>query len=391
MTAAAAPETAAQAQPFWAELPLTDRARYLLRTAQVSLDIAPDLVCFLVAERGLTPAEAWTLELLPGVDGLHWAARAGRDALAPERVRARTPLARGRRGVLAREPVGVVAVRGSPRAPWAAPLERVAVALMAGNGVLLSPTPAAERMLWCFERAGLPAGVVALAEDLSPAARTFDDAAAGLEAKGPMLVLADADLERAAAAAAWGAFAAGGRLPAGVARVLVARGVLDAFCARAAVRVPDASAVRVDLDRHDPLATAPDPGAVLPVLAVDGEEDGLALAAAGPPAGGASVWSQDAEKAARMARAVPAPVVWVNDHASPVRPRPLVRFDEATRPVLHARGGPTPWWPPQDAALARALEAAANLLYGRDADRAGALRAGARPLLRLTARRGGRP
>ena len=232
---------------------------------------------------------------------------------------------------------------------------------------------------------------MSVAADFGGAARTFDDAAAGLEAKGPMLVLADADLERASAAAAWGAFAAQGCLPAGVARVFAAREVAEAFAARAAVRSPAGADVRGGLAVDDPLVGDVDPGPVLPVVPVASDEEGLALAAAGPAGGGASVWSSDAEKAARMARAVPAPVVWVNDHASPVRPRPLTRFDEVTRPVIHARGGPTPWWPPQDAALVRAMRATATMLYGRDADRAAALRDGLRPLLRLTARRGGRP
>jgi acyl-CoA reductase-like NAD-dependent aldehyde dehydrogenase len=391
MTAVAQGPAAAQAQPFWAELPPADRGRYLIRAAQVMLDVSSELVRFLGEAHGRTPAEAWALELLPAVDALHWAARAGQDALAAERIPAFTALGRTRRGELRREPLGLVAVRGSERAPWAWPIEHVAAALMAGNGVLLAPSPAGERIARCFERAAVPEGIVSVAADLGPATRTFDDATAGLEAKGPMLVLADADLDRAAAAAAWGAFAAGGRLPAGVARVLVAREVAEAFAARAAIRAPDPAAVRGALAAADPLVAEADPGAVLPVVAVADDEEGLALAAAGPAGGGASVWSEDDEKAARMARAVPAPVVWVNDHASPIRPRPLSRFDEVTRPVLHARGGPTPWWPPQDAALVRALRATATMLYGRDADRAAALRDGLRPLLRLTARRGGRP
>jgi acyl-CoA reductase-like NAD-dependent aldehyde dehydrogenase len=382
---------AARVQPFWAELPPADRGRYLIRAAQVMLDVSVELVPFLGEHHGRTPTEAWALELLPGVDALHWAARAGRDALAPERIPARTPLGRGRHGRLAREPLGLVSVRPSERAPWAWPLERIGVALMAGNGVLLPASPTAERLVRCFDRAGLPEGIVSPVVALPAVARAFDDAAAGLESKGPMLVLADADLERAAAAAAWGAFAARGRLPAGVARALVAAEVADAFAARVTRRARDPAAVRPGLAPDDPAARAADPGAVLPIVPVADDEEGLALAAVGPVAGGASVWSQDAERAGRMARAVPAHVVWVNDHASPLRPRPPARFDEATRPVVHATGGVTPWWPPQDAALARALRATGTLLYGRDADRAGALRDGLRPLLRLTARRGGRP
>jgi hypothetical protein len=41
------------------------------------------------------------------------------------------------------------------------------------------------------------------------------------------------------------------------------------------------------------------------------------------------------------------------------------------------------WWHPYDESMGRALHSAAQLLYGRDADKAGALRRGAGPLLRL--------
>jgi acyl-CoA reductase-like NAD-dependent aldehyde dehydrogenase len=391
----AVPSAAAQAQPFWAELPLADRGRYLRRTAQVILDVSAELAGLLERQHGRTRAEAWALELLPAVDALHWAASAGEAALRARRIGPATPLGRGRRAVAVRGPLGVVAVRGSERAPWAWPLERVAVALMAGNGVLLPRSSAADAMARLFERAGLPEGIVSLAgpDELGEAVRTFDDAAAGLEAKGPMLVRADADVERAAAAAVWGAFAGGGRLAAGVARVLAAREVAERLAVRAGQLAPESGAVRGGVTSDDPAVHDPDPGAVLPVVPVADDEEALALAAAGPPGGAASVWSADRDRAARMARALAFPVVWIDDHASAARPRSPERFDEATRGALHATGrlrGSAPWWPPQDPGLARALESIALLLYGREADRARALRKGARPLLRLAGRVTGR-
>ena len=41
------------------------------------------------------------------------------------------------------------------------------------------------------------------------------------------------------------------------------------------------------------------------------------------------------------------------------------------------------WWHPYDESLGKGLHAAAQLLYGRDADKAAALRRGAGPMLRL--------
>lgn len=357
---------AAEAQPFWAALPLRDRARYLHRAAQVVLDVSSELVAFLAREHGRTPGEAWTLDLAPGIDALHWAAAMGERALGARRVRPRTPLARGRRTHLVRVSVGLVGVRPGPRAPWAWPLEHIGVALMAGNGVLLPDDGAGDRLVRVFERAGVPDGIVSLGspEELAAAAVLLDDAAAGLEDPGPMLVLADAEIGRAGAAAAWGAFAAQGRVPAGVARVLVSREVAERLGRDVADRAPR--------------------GGALDVLPVSGEEEALSLAAAGPRGGGASVWSADAGRAARMARSLDFPVVWVNDHATPVPPRSPAAFDRVTRVSLHGGSGYAPWWGSIDPVLAGAT---ATLLYGRERDRAVALRAGARPLLRLAARR----
>ncbi len=380
-------EAAQDAQPFWAALPLGDRARYLRRAAQVVLDVASELSAFLVREHPRTPAEAWALELLPSVDALHWSARAGQRALAPQRVRPHTPLTRLRRTQVVRTPLGVAGVRGSVRAPWAWPMERVGVALMAGNGVLIAPSPAAERMVRVWERAGVPDGLVALAGDgdLDALRRVWDDAAAGLERKGPMLVRADADVGRAAAAAARGAFGAGGRLPAGVAWAWVAQSVAEPFAARIRARAPAGAEIL-------PPGSEPpreEPAAVLGITAVQGDEEAIAGAGALPRGGGASVWSRDADRARRIARALNAPGVWVNDHAAPIRPRSYGGFEEATRPAVLAQstpGGPMRFWPTDDPGLPRALAAAGTLLYGRDADRAAALRDGARPAGRLLAR-----
>ncbi len=351
------------AQAYWSVLGLEARSAYVRRAAQVVLDVAGELVGFLGREHGRGPDQAWALELLPGVDALHWAAGAAPHALAPRRVRAHTPLARGRRARLVRAPVGTVGVVPSPRAPWAWPLEHAGVALMAGNGVVLRASPAAERIVRVWERAGVPEGLVVLGseEDLARADVVRDDGAAHRDAPGPMLVLRDAGLERAARAAAW---AADPGVPAGVAQVLVARDVADAF-ARALARVG---------------------GEGVPIEPVVDTEEALTRAAAGPPAGGASVWSDDRAQALRVAGALTAHVVWINDHANPAGPRSPEAFTAVTRPALHVGAGPAPWWPPRDAALARALATTAALLYGRESDRAGALRDGIRPLLRVAGR-----
>src|SRR5690606_37255716 len=62
------------------------------------------------------------------------------------------------------EPLGVIGVIAPWNYPWSIPLSEVAMALMAGNGVVLKPaslTPLlGEQIRALFERAGVPEGLV---------------------------------------------------------------------------------------------------------------------------------------------------------------------------------------------------------------------------------------
>ena len=104
------------------------------------------------------------MEILPAVETLQWLAEHGPRILAGERIRfSRTqhPIKRGRWSY---EPLGVIGVIGPAAEPFATPLGDVAVALMAGNGVVLKPSPhaalAGERIARIFARAGLPEGLL---------------------------------------------------------------------------------------------------------------------------------------------------------------------------------------------------------------------------------------
>ena len=74
----------AEVQPFWAQLTLADRARYLERAAQVVIDESDEIRDLLVREQGKPRNEAFSMELLPTIDALHWIAREGLEILADE-------------------------------------------------------------------------------------------------------------------------------------------------------------------------------------------------------------------------------------------------------------------------------------------------------------------
>ena len=253
-------EAVAKVQPFWSQLTLRDRARYMERAAQVLIDESDEIRDLIVAEQGKPRNEAFSMEILPTIDALHWIAREGQDLLADEKVRMPQLFLKTKQTAFTYEPLGVIAVISPWNYPWSIPLGEIAMALMAGNGVVLKPaslTPLiGERIGRVLERAGVPEGLVrvihgpgtgpALVE--SSVAKVFFtgsvDAGRGvgeacarqlkgsvleLGGKDPMIVLPDANLDHAIAGALWGGFANAGQTCSGIERVYVLDEVAERF------------------------------------------------------------------------------------------------------------------------------------------------------------------
>src|SRR5262249_19269487 len=158
--------------------------------------------------------------------------------------------------------------------PWSIPFGEVAIALMAGNGVVLKPaslTPLlGERIRSVFERGGVPEGLVrglhggggvggAVCRSSvgkgfftgsvetgrrvgRVCARQLKGSVLELGGKDPMIVCADADLPNAVSGAVWGGFANAGQTCSGIERVYVMREVADSFLAGV---VREAAALRL--------------------------------------------------------------------------------------------------------------------------------------------------
>jgi acyl-CoA reductase-like NAD-dependent aldehyde dehydrogenase len=490
---AAAVAEAAEVQRLWAQLRLTDRARYLTRAAQAVIDEWDDLAGVIVAEQGRPLAEAQTMELLPAVETLQWLAEAAPRVLAPERVGLSRTLQPVKRARLTFEPLGVVAVLTPGAEPFATPLGDVAVALMGGNGVVLHPSPlaalAAERIGRVFARAGLPEGLLQIVHGGAEAARALVSAPqiahvrftgssqAGRDVgeacarelkratievggKDPMLVLADANLPRAVAGAVWGAFANAGQSGGSLARayalaeraerftagvVAGARGLTvghprdphteigpllaadrverlvafidEAVAAGATLHCGGpvqvgrlggaffAPAVLTGVPRDARLLREDAPGPWIAIDEVASEGEGIARCNASGAGLGASVWTADPHKGARIAQEIRAGMVWMNDHvvsrAEPQLPwgavhgsgigraRGAVALRASVEPKLvtwDPPAGRMPWWQPYDASLVAAWRALARLRSVRDADREKGWRSGAAPLARVAMR-----
>jgi acyl-CoA reductase-like NAD-dependent aldehyde dehydrogenase len=252
----------AQVQPFWAQLTLRDRARYLERAAQVLIDEADEIRDLIVTEQGKPRVEAFSMEILPTIDALRWIAHEGQVILADEKVPMPQMFLKTKHSAFTYEPLGVIAVIAPWNYPWSIPFGEVAMALMAGDGVVLKPaslTPLiGERIGRVFERAGVPEGLVRVVHGPGTGsalvrssvakvfftgsvetgrgvgeecARQLKGSVLELGGKDPMIVLPDANLEHAIAGALWGGFANAGQTCSGIERVYVMREVSERFVA----------------------------------------------------------------------------------------------------------------------------------------------------------------
>ncbi|HEY3435363.1 MAG TPA: aldehyde dehydrogenase family protein, partial [Solirubrobacterales bacterium] len=129
----------ARIQPAWAELPAKTRAAYMKRAADALLDDIDEIAKLLSEEQGKPLTESYTMELLPTVDALHWCAKQGPKILADEKVPMTQAFTLSKKGRFSYEPIGVVGVIAPWNYPWSIPFGEVAIALMAGNGVVLKP------------------------------------------------------------------------------------------------------------------------------------------------------------------------------------------------------------------------------------------------------------
>src|SRR5215211_7509399 len=154
----------AEVQPFWAQLSLADRARYMRRAADVILEEMDEIAELLTREQGKPRTESYTMELLPTVDLLHWCADEGPEILADEKISYPQLFLKTKRSFFSYEPIGVVGVIAPWNYPWSIPLGEIAIALMAGNGVIFKPASLTallgERIQAIFEKGGLPEGLL---------------------------------------------------------------------------------------------------------------------------------------------------------------------------------------------------------------------------------------
>jgi acyl-CoA reductase-like NAD-dependent aldehyde dehydrogenase len=234
--------------------------RYMARLAQ------------LVHEETGKPLDDAKLEVILAILHIDWAARHAQRVLRPRRVRSGL-FSLHQAGTVEYQPLGVIGVIGPWNYPVFTPVGSIAYALAAGNAVVFKPselTPATGNWLvQSFTEAlgifGEPLPVLqlvtgtgstgeALARSgvakiaftgsaatarkvMAAAADTLTPVIVECGGKDALLVSADADLDAAADAAAWGAMSNAGQTCIGIERVYVADAVYHSFLERLTQRV----------------------------------------------------------------------------------------------------------------------------------------------------------
>jgi acyl-CoA reductase-like NAD-dependent aldehyde dehydrogenase len=256
------------AQPVWEAYGFEGRARILSRAQKWVMDNADRIIATICSETGKTYEDASLAEIGYAGNAFGFWAKNASEYLADERVRSSQLLVKGKRLVLRYRPLGLIGVIG----PWNYPLTNsfgdCIPALAAGNSVILKPsevTPLTSLLMAeGLRECGLPEDVLQIATGrgetgaalidhvdmimftgstrtgrkvAEAAARRLIPASLELGGKDPMIVLADADLERAANFATYYSMQNAGQTCISIERAYVEAPVYDEFVAKVSDKV----------------------------------------------------------------------------------------------------------------------------------------------------------
>jgi acyl-CoA reductase-like NAD-dependent aldehyde dehydrogenase len=387
------------AQPSWESYGFDGRARVLLRAQKWVMDNADQIISTIISETGKTFEDASLAEISYAGNAFGFWAKHGAEYLEDERVKSSQLLVKGKKLILRFRPLGLIGVIG----PWNYPLTNsfgdCIPALMAGNSVILKPsevTPLTSLLLAeGLHECGLPEDVLQIATGrgetgaaliehvdmimftgstrtgkkvAEEAAKRLIPASLELGGKDPMIVLSDADLERAANFATYYSMQNAGQTCISIERAYVEAPVYDEFVAKVSEKVralrvgkPEGPGsvevgaitfppqlqtiedhvtdavdkgarvlagghaskqgggrfyeptVLVDVDHTMKIMTEETFGPTLPIMKVEDAEEAVRLSNDSPYGLGSSVFTRDVERGEQIARRLEAGAANVND------------------------------------------------------------------------------
>ena len=386
---------AREAQDKWAEVPVAKRVKALSQLKTKILARAEEIAKLVHAETGKPDVEALLGEILASADVVAYWADLVAEELEPFEAEIDPLSYPKKRAWVHRDPRGTIALIMPWNFPFALPLRTLVPALMAGNAVVFKPseiTPRTGKLVVELFDGLVPEGLVGLVQgggdvgarlvesDVDSVVFTGSTATgrkiaracaerlipctAELGGKDAAIVLADADLERAANGIVWGAMMNAGQNCGAVERVYVDKVVADVLTAKivaatkalrfgqdvgpltteaqrriverhvnearsAGAEVLEGgelvasegttsgyrpTVVKIDAD-DSPLIADETFGPVVPITVVDGVDEAIRRANASRYGLTASLWTSDLRLAEKLARRLRAGVVTLNNHS----------------------------------------------------------------------------
>ena len=387
---------ARSAQRRWRNMSFTARGQALKRYRDVLIDNKDHVADIITSETGKPRMEAYGGELMYVCDAIGFWAKNAAKFLADQRLYPH--LLKTKRVYSTYKPLEVVGIIGPWNFPFILTIGEALPALMAGAAVVIKPSEVTPRSAMVGAQlateAGLPTGLLQTVPGFGTtgshlvdcvdmicftgstatgkqvatrAAARLIPASLELGGKDPMIVLRDADLERAANGCAWGGLLNAGQVCMSVERVYVEEAVYEPFVkllvekvkqvrqgasdqevevgsmtfptrlATVTRHVNDAVSqgatirtggkpnhrlgglffeptVLTDVTQYMDVMREETFGPVLPVMKVSDAEEAIRLANDSPYGLTASVWSKNKEKARVLARRIQAGAVCINDH-----------------------------------------------------------------------------
>jgi len=249
------------AQAAWAEMSVGKRVGILRDFQRLLHERKTEVARLITREAGKPYVEALLTEVMVVLDAARYVIENAHPFLRDEPLPHGGIAMKTKRGVLVREPRGVIGIIAPWNYPFSIPATETLAALATGNAVVLKPSEftslVALELESLLHAAGVPKLIfqVLVGDGATGAAlmgsaidklvftgsvttgKRIAQAAAGrllpvlleLGGKDPMIVLEDADLDVASSGAVWGAFVNAGQACLSVERCYVARGIYEEF------------------------------------------------------------------------------------------------------------------------------------------------------------------
>ncbi len=396
-------QAAKEAFGSWRNTSGAEKRKIFKDAKKILLRKSTEIATLITKEHGSPLPESLSMEIWSATEALDYYAHCTDQNLSPQKMKSRVALFLHKSSAFHFAPLGPTLVISPWNFPFLLPILDVISAISSGNTVILKPstsTPLTASMIGdVFMEAGLPAGVLNIINCKVPqaekvithpdiqnilftgsvstgkrimelASKNLTNIVLELGGKDPMVVLEDADLDRAVTGAVWAGFMNCGQSCGSVERLYVDDKIVDEFTARVVEHtqklrvgnpmepgvdigplttetqlcvvkdhIKDAKtrgaqvlcggtsplslpgyflqpAVLIGVDHSMKIMTEETFGPVLPIMTFADPEEAITLANDSTLGLTASIWTRDKKTANWMAGRLEAGTVTVNDHMS---------------------------------------------------------------------------